>query len=311
MTSLRRSPLLLLALAALALPGCGGDDGAEAADVGSTIAAVAPSTAQPLYEDLIAAFARTEAGRGVHVRPTYGPSSTDAFRVTRSVRAEAVTFTDELAMQRVVDAGVVAPDWHETTTRGVTASSTIAFVVRPGNPLGIRTWRDLLGDDVRIVLADPKRSGLGLSALLAAFAQAEARDGRRSAGTSYVRELLAHVDKQSETDLRALDDFTAGRADVLLTDRATAEEAKRAGAELDIVDPDPTFRVDYVSAPTLDATSQGISFAEFLVSPEADRIARDHGYSAEPPGGGRVLTVDALGGWPEVQKLLDAGVIPR
>jgi sulfate transport system substrate-binding protein len=309
------TPLLLAA----AIAGCG--DGTNtppptaspsaADDVSVTV--VAPSTAQPLYDALIEAFRHTKDGRGTRVHATYGPSVDESLAVSRSDRVDVVSLTDEPAMRRLVDVGVVPPDWDEGPSHGVTATSTIALVVRRGNPHDIRGWKDLVRDDLHIVLPDPRTSGIGVWAILAAYGQAEARDGQRKAGNRYVTDLLRHVVDQPTTELRAIDDFTSGRGDVLLVARATAAAAIRDGARIQIVDPDPTIRVDYLSSSTIDASAQGLAFAAFLRSPQARRIARRFGYGHDLDAGKGVFTIAALGDWPRVERrLLDPGdLIPE
>lgn len=117
-----------------------------------------------LYRDLTKAFneSRANAGLpGVTVRTSHGGSGAQARAVIDGLDADVVT----LALSADIDAIVeksrrIAPDWRTRFPNDATPfTSTIVFLVRAGNPKGIRDWDDLVKPGVQIVTPNPKTSG--------------------------------------------------------------------------------------------------------------------------------------------------------
>src|SRR3954464_10293576 len=128
----------VLALGAV-IAGCGGaadtkDAGAPAASGGSgakaKLSLVAYSTPQVVYDEVIPAFAKTAAGKGVSFKTSYGPSGDQSRAVEAGLKADVVTFSLEPDLDRLIKSGQVAQSAadHWVTT------SVVTFIVRKGNP---------------------------------------------------------------------------------------------------------------------------------------------------------------------------------
>jgi sulfate transport system substrate-binding protein len=104
-------------------------------------------------------------------------------------------------------------------------ASTIVFLVRKGNPKSIRDWPDLVRKDVQVVAPDPKTSGAGKLAVLAAWGSVVRRGGTESRATEYLSKLYARVTVPGEAFIKD------GVGDVLLTweNEALLLSAKSSG----------------------------------------------------------------------------------
>ena len=117
-----------------------------------------------LYSDINKAFAEVwlrDHGQAVVVRSSHGGSGAQARSVIEGLDADVVT----LALQSDIDAiaqrsGRVAVDWQaRLPNHSVPYTSRILFVVRAGNPKGIKDWSDLVRPGVSVVTPNPKTSG--------------------------------------------------------------------------------------------------------------------------------------------------------
>ena len=316
--SLGKARKLLLVLGAgLSLAACGGaadtKDSASAAaggDAETTVSLVAYSTPEVVYDEIIPAFNATPAGQGVGFKTSYGASGDQSRAVEGGLAADYVSFSTEGDMRRLVDAGLVAGDWEaKQPGDGLVTTSLVSFVVRKGNPKNIRTWDDLLRDDVEVLTPNPFSSGAAKWNLLAAYGQAGGADGDEEAGLAYVSRLINdHVKVQDKSGREALQNFLAGSGDVLLSYEYEAITAQKKGEEVDFVIPDDTIKIDIEAATTADAPAAAKRFHDFVLSEDGQQKFADWGYR---PVNERVLaanddrfptpsglfTIDDFGGW--------------
>jgi sulfate transport system substrate-binding protein len=281
-----------------------------------TIALVGFSAPQVALDEVIPAFQRTPAGRGVGVRTSYGASGDQSRAVAAGLPADLVAFSVAPDVRRLETAGLVAPGWDQGPAHGSFATSLVVFLVRPGNPKRIRTWADLLRPGVEVLTPSPLTSGSAKWNLLAAYGQAS-RSGGAQAGLSYVRRLLGeHVTVQDKSAREALQSFAAGNGDVLLSYESEAVTARRKGEQVDYVIPERTIRIDLPLAVTADgAGGPAEAFAAHLRSTQAQRVLARWGYrpvdpaaraaeAARFPAPAELLTIDDLGGWEAVDRPL-------
>ena len=106
----------LLAAGMLLAAGCGGGSGGEGGG-SDKLTLVAYSTPREAYEQLIPAFQKTEAGKGVGFSQSYGSSGDQSRAVQNGLAADVVTLALEPDMTKLVDAGLVATDWTPASTR--------------------------------------------------------------------------------------------------------------------------------------------------------------------------------------------------
>jgi sulfate/thiosulfate-binding protein len=315
------APLLLVLVALLVVAGCGGasdsnDDGGSGGnqDASTTLSLVAYSTPEVVYGEIIPAFQQTADGADVAFKTSYGASGDQSRAVEAGLPADVVTFSTEPDMTRLVDAGLVDAGWNATPSRGLVTTSVVSFVVRKGNPKGIRTWDDLLRPGVKVLTPNPFSSGAAKWNLLAAYGQASGGGRDEQAGLDYVRALITeHVPVQDKSGREALQNFISGDADVLLSYEYEATTAQKKGEELDYVIPDDTIKIDIDIAVTSDAPAAAQAFLDYVLSEPAQQqfvawgyrpvneqvlaAAKVRGLFPDPPG---LFTIEDLGGWSQV-----------
>jgi len=321
----RRLPLLAplcLCLAALAVAaGCGSGTGGGG---GNSITLVAYSTPREAFAEIIPAFQKTEAGKGVEVQQSYAASGEQSRAVEAGLPADVVAFSLEPDVTRLVDAGLVAADWNAGPHHGMVTDSVVVFVVRKGNAKHIKGWADLIRPGIQVVTPNPLTSGGAQWNVMAAYG-AERKMGRSDAqAIDYLRRLFAHVVAQDKSARESLQTFVGGKGDVLLAYENEAIAAQQAGEKIDYVIPDQTILVENPVAVVAGGNvEKARAFVSFLYTDQAQEIFADHGYR---PVVGSVLarhsylapatlfTIADVGGWPAVrQKFFDPenGVVTK
>jgi sulfate/thiosulfate transport system substrate-binding protein len=145
---------LLAAVAALAA-GCGsGGSGG-----GDKLTLVAYSTPREAYEQLIPAFQKTDAGKGIGFSQSYGSSGDQSRAIQNGLAGDVVALSLEPDMTKLVDAGLVAKNWNAGDHKGMVTDSVVVLVVRKGNPKNIRTWDDLVKPGIEVIEPNPFTSG--------------------------------------------------------------------------------------------------------------------------------------------------------
>ncbi len=313
--TLPRVVTLLAILAAPAAAGCGGSEdssGASAAgsagDAKSQLSLVAYSTPEVVYGEIIPAFRRTTAGRDVGFKTSFGASGEQSRAVEGGLEADVVSFSIEPDMERLVEAGLVAKDWKVATpTKGLVSKSIVSFIVRKGNPKRIRTWDDLVKPGVKVVTPNPFTSGAAKWNLLGAFAHG---------GLPYVEKLIENnVTVQPKSGREALQTFTGGEGDVLLSYEYEATTAIKKGEQgIELVRPaDSTVEIEINIAPTAKASPAAARFIDYVLGPEGQKRFVAWGYrpidpaTAEAtksrfPDPPKVTTITDLGGWSKVNE---------
>src|SRR5918992_4023251 len=312
----------LLAAGMLLAAGCGGSGGSGGGSDKLTL--VAYSTPREAYEQLIPAFQKTEAGKGVGFSQSYGSSGDQSRAVQNGLAADVVTLALELDMTKLVDAGLVAKDWDADADRGMITNSVVVFIVRKGNPKNIRTWDDLIKPGVEVIEPNPFTSGGAKWNIMAAYgAQLQAGKTPEQAA-DYLLELFRHVPVQDKSAREALQTFIGGKGDVMLAYENEAINAQQKEQPVDYVVPDSTILIENpiaVTTKSRNATAAG-AFVDFLRSEEAQRIYAERGYrpvnqAAAAAGAGfpepsGLFTIKDLGGWVDVNKRFfdkEAGIV--
>jgi sulfate transport system substrate-binding protein len=324
--------ITLFALALAVTAGCGGASDEEGGASGSsgggakTLSLVAYSTPQVVYDEIIPAFNKTSAGEGIGFKTSFGASGDQSRAVEAGQKADVVSFSVEPDMTRLVKPGIVSPDWKSGPNQGLVTTSVVAFVVRKGNPKNIHTWADLLKPGLKVLTPNPFTSGAAKWNLLAAYGQASDGGKDPAAGLAYVRKLLTeHVPVQDKSGREALQDFTSGNGDVLLSYEYEATTAQKKGQAVDYVLPDDTIKIDIDIATTAKAPPEAKTFLDYVLSKPAQERFAAWGYRPvnqqvlaanqakfpTPPG---LFTIDDLGGWSKVNDAMfdpDKGSIAK
>jgi sulfate transport system substrate-binding protein len=304
-----RTPLALLLVLALALVVTACGDAAGGGSGGDRLALVAYSTPKEAYEDIIPAFEKTAAGKGVTFTQSYGNSGDQARAVISGLPTDVAALSLEPDVTKLVKEKVVAPGWKATPTKGIVTDSVVALAVRPGNPKNIRGWDDLVKPGVEVLTPNPFTSGGARWNIMAAYgAQLEAGKTEAQA-TDYLKELFKHVVVQDKSAREALQSFTAGKGDVLISYENEAITAQQKGEKLDYVLPDATILIENPIAATAKAGPAAKAFIDFATSEPAQKIFAAKGYRSvipalvdkqtypDPP---KLFDITKFGGWDTV-----------
>jgi sulfate/thiosulfate transport system substrate-binding protein len=159
-----------------------------------TLLNVSYDPTRELYQDFNKSFARaweSQAKEKVTIRQSHGGSGKQARSVIDGLDADVVTLALAYDIDEIAQRGkLLPPDWQKRLPHNAAPyTSTIVFLVRRGNPKGIRDWDDLARPGVSIVTPNPKTSGGARWNYLAAWGQALKR-GRSEA---QARELVAAI----------------------------------------------------------------------------------------------------------------------
>lgn len=135
-----------------------------------------------LYREINTAFAadwQKKTGQTVKIDQSHGGSSKQARAVIDGLEADVVTLGLGYDIDVLSDKGLLPQDWQARLPHNSSPyTSTIVFLVRKGNPKGIRDWPDLVKPGVEVITPNPKTSGGGRWAYLAAWGDAYRRNNK-------------------------------------------------------------------------------------------------------------------------------------
>ncbi len=135
-----------------------------------------------------------EAGERLSIEQSHGGSSRQARAVAEGLPADVVTLALPSDIELLSKRGLIAGNWKSRFPHNSQPySSTIVFVVRKTNPIGIKDWPDLIKPDVTVVTPDPRTSGNGKLSLLAAWGSVIYRGGSEDQARDFVTKLYQHV----------------------------------------------------------------------------------------------------------------------
>ena len=204
---------------------------------------VACDPTRELWSEMNAAFVRDYAekkGVTAHVRMSHGGSASQAQLVTKGLEADVLTLAMFPDTDLVRKAGLLEAGWEqELPNRSLPYVSTIVFVVRQGNPKGVRGWADLGRSDVSVVTPDPRTSGNGKWSFLALWGSVIWTGGSTDQAREFTRGVYSRTPGLDSAARAATLTFVkARRGDVHLTWENEAKlEVEESGGELEIVYP--------------------------------------------------------------------------
>jgi len=319
---MNRLILPLLAAVALVAAGCGGASDSSSGGSSSSssssgskkLALVAYSTPQVVYDEVIPGFRKTAAGKGVSFSESFGASGDQSRAVESGLTADVVAFSLEPDMTRLVKAGLVADDWAANAHKGLVSKSVVSLIVRKGNPKGIHTWDDLLKPGIKVLTPNPFTSGAAKWNIMAAYGAKSGGGEDPQKGLAYLRELITkHVTVQDKSGREALQDFTSGNGDVLISYENEAITAQKKGQPVDYVIPDQTILIENPIAVVSKSKhlAQAKAFVDYALSAPAQQKFADWGYrpvdaavlqknAAKFPNPSGLFTIRDLGGWSKV-----------
>ena len=168
---------------------------AQAAD--TTLLNVSYDPTRELYVEFNKAFAaayQKDTGKSVEIKQSHGGSGSQARAVMDGLAADVVTLALAYDIDAIAARKLVAADWQSKLPQNASPyTSTIVFLVRKGNPKGIKDWDDLVKPGVSVITPNPKTSGGARWNYLAAWGYAEKKFGDKEKAKSFVGQLFANV----------------------------------------------------------------------------------------------------------------------
>ena len=281
---LRRAGAIVVAVLALSV--------AEAKAGDQTLLNVSYDPTREFYKDYDALFAKhwqEQTGGNVTVNVSNGGSGKQARAVIDGLEADVVTLALAYDINAIVRQGkLISPDWQTRLPNNSSPyTSTIIFLVRKGNPKGIKDWDDLVRSDVQVITPNPKTSGGARWNFLAAWGYAAHKYGSQEKAKDFVARLYHNV-PVLDTGARGSTTTFAQRGigDVLIAWESDAFLAVNTlGPEkFDIVVPS----VSILAEPPVAVVDQNVdrhgtrrvaeAYLQYLYSPEAQELAAKHYY---------------------------------
>ena len=289
-----------------------------------------------LYQDYNAAFAKhwkETKGQDVSVRQSHGGSGKQARAVIDGLDADVVTLGLAYDIDAIAEKGLLDNDWRTKFPDDSTPyTSTIVFLVRKGNPKGIKDFDDLVKPGIQVIAPNPKSSGGARWAYLAAWLYADTKFGRDEAKSKdFVTRLYKNVPVLDSGARGSTTTFAQrGIGDVLLAWENEAYLAlKEFGNDnfeivtppLSILAEPPVAVVDSV-AQRHGTAEVAKAYLDYLYSDEGQEIAARNFYRprnqriAAKYGFSKLKLVDiqeGFGGWQEAQKkhFADGGIFDQ
>ncbi len=300
--------------------------GPAAAD--RTLLNVSYDPTRELYQDFNALFAKDwqeKTGESIQIRMSHGGSGKQARTVIDGLRADVVTLAlaydiDEIATR----ADLLPKDWQTRLPNNSSPyMSTIVFLVREGNPKGIKDWNDLVKPGISVITPNPKTSGGARWNFLAAWSYAlRANGGDETKAKAFISDLFKNVPVLDTGARGSTTTFVQRKmGDVLITWENEAflakEEFKDSGLEIVVpsisVLAEPPVALLDRNADKNNNREVAEAYLRYLYSPDGQRLAAKHFYRpykpeyANPADMARfpsleLVTVDkAFGGWQSAQ----------
>ncbi len=163
----------------------------------STLLNASYDVSREFYKDYNAAFVahyKKTTGKDVKIDQAHGGSSAQARAVADGLDADVVTMNTSSDVDFIASTGAVAKDWAKRfPDNAAPTTSTMLFLVRHGNPKGIKDWEDLIRPDVKVVVVNPKTGGNGRYAYLAAWGYVKKKGGTDAQAAEFVGKLFKNV----------------------------------------------------------------------------------------------------------------------
>src|SRR3954464_5042615 len=168
---------------------------AFAADV--SLLNVSYDPTRELYADFNKAFAaayQKDTGKSVEIKQSHGGSDSQARAVIDGLQSDIVTLALAYDIDAIAGKGLIAPDWQKRLPLNASPyTSTIVFLVRKGNPKGIRDWDDLIKSGVSVITPNPKTSGGARWNYLGAWGYALKKYGSQDKAKEFVGNIFKNV----------------------------------------------------------------------------------------------------------------------
>jgi sulfate transport system substrate-binding protein len=241
------------------------------------------------YKDFNAAFVahyKKTTGKDIKVDQSHGGSSAQARAVADGLDADVVTMNTTTDVEFLASNGLVAADWAKRfPNNAAPTSSTMLFLVRNGNPKGIRDWDDLIKPGVQVIVVNPKTGGNGRLAYLAAWGSVRKKGGTDAQAAEFVGKLYKNVPVLAKGGRDATTIFLQRNiGDVLITfeSEVVAVDREFGEGKVDAVHPSSSIVAENpVAVVERTVAKKGTAalakaYLDYLYTDEAQEIAAKH-----------------------------------
>jgi sulfate/thiosulfate-binding protein len=287
---------LFTLLIAVIVAGCGGgssssssgsEDSSGGSSGGAKLSVVGYSTPESVYaETLEPAFEKTSQGNGVSFSNSFGASGDQSRAVAAGQPASVVHFSTGSDMERLVEEGeIVSKNWEKQPYGGIATDSVVVILVEKGNPLGIKSFKDLEeNEEAEVITPNPFSSGSARWNIMAIYGSAIEEGANEAEALEAVKTVLEKTTAQPGSGRDAFSAFSQGEGNVLLTYENEAIKAEKEGEEVEYVIPPYTIQIETPIAVTAEASEpQAEDFLKFLWSNEGQELWAENGYRPVNP----------------------------
>lgn len=300
----------------------------------TTILNVSYDPTREFYKEYNAAFAKywkEKTGQDIEFSQSHGGSSKQARAVIDGLDADVVTLALAADVDAIAKTRLLPANWQSRLpANSAPYQSTLAFLVRKGNPKNIKDWSDLVRPDVQVITPNPKTSGVARWNFLAAWGWAlDHFKGDEAKVQDFITKLYANVPVLDTGARGSSTTFTERQiGDVLINwENELLLAIKEQGDEYEIVTPS----LSILAEPTVALVDQNVdkkktrevaqAYLEYLYSDEGQEIAGKHFYRPSNPAilakfqsqypNLKLFTIDEVfGGWdPATKKFFEDGAI--
>jgi sulfate/thiosulfate transport system substrate-binding protein len=262
--------------------------------------------------------------------PSYGGSGSQAADVISGVQeADIVYLALPLDVKKIEQAGLINKGWENKSPRnGVVTRSVAAIVTREGNPKKINTWSDLAKDNIQIIAANPKTSGIAIWEFLAFWGSVTQTGGNDATALDFVTKVYRNIPTLTK-DAREASEvfFQQQKGDALINYENEVIFAQQKNYKLPYTIPSVNISIDNpVALVDTNVDKHGTrevaqAFVNFLYSDDAQKEFAKLGFRPVSPFLAEdvaiqhtpiktLFTSQDLGGWDLIQKeFLDSGAI--
>ena len=162
-----------------------------------TLLNVSYDPTRELWKEINAAFVpryQKDTGIALTIKQSHGSSGSQARAIIDGLEADVATLSIWSDTNSLQKQGLLKDQWEESfPNRSLPYTSTVVFVTRKGNPLGLKDWPDLIKGKVEIITPSPRTSGNGKLSFLAAWGSVIAAGGSNEDAQQFVKELYRRV----------------------------------------------------------------------------------------------------------------------
>ena len=271
------------------------------------------------YNPLFQKYWKAKTGETVELKQSHGGSSKQVRAVADGLEADVVTMNQASDVDFLVEKGLVAKDYAKKYSNNASPyTSTMVFIVRKGNPKGLKDWSDLVASGVQVILPHPKNTGNGRYSYLAAWSYAlKQPGGNDKTAQEFVGKLLKNAPLFAAGGRDATTTFMQRRlGDVLVTFESEAELiAKEFGkGDFEVVYPSLSVLAEFPVAVVekvvdkKNSRTQAKAYLDYLWSKEGQEVAAQNylrprdaellkKYGAQFPTIKTFTVDDVFGGW--------------